>query len=220
MTLIPEFKIGLGNAWLFMSVFILQMIVMMLADKRIQEKSHVPAEARTNTLERSIGIIGNAVWFLALGYSVFLPLQLASLWFYIGLTIFLIGSALLAIATLNFITTPADHLIAKGAYKFSRHPMYMATFFICLGTGFAAASWMFVLLALLMALCFYQEALIEERYCSNIYGNAYIEYMTMIPRWFGVPKRHSERKRYLLEYSTEDFMEEREQPAPQEREDV
>jgi protein-S-isoprenylcysteine O-methyltransferase Ste14 len=188
-----DFKIGLWNAWLFMSVFILQMIVMMLADKRIQQKTHVPAEARSNRLERSIGIIGNAVWFLALGYSVLLPLQLGTSWFYIGLTIFLMGSALLVIATINFMTTPADHLIAKGAYNFSRHPMYLATFFICLGTGFAAASWIFVLLALLMAPCFYTEALIEERYCLSQYTNTYEEYMHRTSRWLGVPKKHGKR---------------------------
>ena len=188
----PDFKIGLWNAWLFMSVFILQMIVMMLADKRIRKKSHLPPKARINRLERSIGIIGNAVWFLALGYSVLLPLQLGTNWFYIGLTIFLMGSALLAIATINFMTTPADHLIAKGAYKFSRHPMYLATFFICLGSGFAAASWMFVVLAFVMAGCFYQEALLEERYCLSQFTRTYEEYMQRTPRWLGVPKKHIE----------------------------
>jgi len=168
---------------------------MMLADKRIQKKSHVPAEARSNTLERSIGIIGNFVWFLALAYSVFLPLQLGTNWFYIGLTFFLFGSALLLISTINFMTTPADRLIAKGAYRFSRHPMYLATFFICLGSGLAAASWMFVFLALLMALCFYQEALIEERCCLSQYASLYEQYVQRTPRWLGVPKKHGERKR-------------------------
>lgn len=191
----PDFKIGLWNAWLLMSVFVFQMVVMMLADKRILEKSHVPAAARKSRFERSIGIIGNLAWFVALGYSVFLPLQLGTAWLYMGLSIFLVGSALLGIATINFMTTPADRLITKGAYFFSRHPMYLATFFICLGSGLAAASWIFVLLALLMALCFYQEALIEERYCSNIYGNAYLEYMTRSPRWLGVRKKNSERIR-------------------------
>jgi protein-S-isoprenylcysteine O-methyltransferase Ste14 len=220
MSVIPDFKIGLWNAWLFMSVFVLQMIVMMLADKSIREKSHVPAEARISRLERSIGIIGNVVWFAALVYSVFLPLRLGSPWFYIGLTVFLMGSALMATATINFISTPADRLIGKGAYRFSRHPMYMATFFICLGTGFAAASWIFVAFALLMALCFYQEALIEERYCSSQYIDKYEDYVQRTPRWFAVPKKHGERKRYPMEHFTDDFMQDREQPAPQEREDV
>ena|GEM_PF-6546797 len=52
MSLIPAFKIGLWNAWIFMSVFLLQILVIMLADKRIWERSHVPTDARRNKLER------------------------------------------------------------------------------------------------------------------------------------------------------------------------
>jgi len=190
VSLIPDFKIGIGNAWLFMSVFLIQMIVIMFVDKRIQEKSHVPPEARKNSFERYVGIAGNFIWLLAMGYSVFLPLQLGTLWFYMGLFIFIIGSALIGIATFNFISAPVNQLITKGAYSFSRHPMYLAVFFICLGTGISSASWTFIFLSLIMALCFYQEALIEERYCLSRYGKVYKEYSSRSPRWIGFPKKH------------------------------
>ncbi len=190
MSLIPDFRIGIGNAWLFMSVFLFQMIVIMFVDRRIQEKSHVPREARKNRFERFAGIIGNFIWLLAMGYSVFLPLQLDTLWFYMGLGIFLIGLALIGIATFNFISTPVNQLITKGAYRFSRHPMYLAAFLICLGAGISTASWIFIFLSLIMVLCFYQEALIEERYCLSRYGNAYKEYISRSPRWIGFPKKH------------------------------
>ena len=190
MSLMPAFKIGVWNAWLFMSVFLFQMIVIMFVDKRIREKSHVPMEARKNSIERFAGIIGNFIWLLAMGYSVFLPLRLGTTWFYVGLCVFIIGSALIVIATFNFITTPVNQLITKGAYSFSRHPMYLATFFICLGTGISTASWIFIFLSLIMALCFYQEAVIEERYCLKRYGNAYEEYTSRSPRWIGVAKKH------------------------------
>ena len=185
----PALKIGLWNAWIIMSAFLLQMLVMVFADKRIWEKSHIPIDARQNKLERYAGIVGNLIWLLAMGYSIFLPLQLGTIWFYVGLSVFIIGLILISIATFNFITTPADLLITKGLYQFSRHPMYLATFFICLGSGIAAASWLFIFLSVIMALCFHQEALIEERYCLDKYGSAYQEYMASVPRWFGVPKR-------------------------------
>jgi protein-S-isoprenylcysteine O-methyltransferase Ste14 len=190
VSLMPAFKIGIWNAWLFMSVFLFQMIVIMFVDKRIQEKSHVPMEARKNSFERLAGIIGNFIWLLAMGYSVFLPLQLGTIWFYVGLFVFIIGLALIVIATFNFITTPANQLTTKGAYNFSRHPIYLAAFFICLGSGISTASWIFIFFSLIMALCFYQEALIEERYCLSRYGNAYKEYASRSPRWIGVPKKY------------------------------
>lgn len=189
MSLIPIFRIGLWNAWIFMSIFIIQMVIIMFADKRIRGKSHLPREVKRNRLERYAGILGNIVWLMAMGYSVFLPLQLGTIWFYTGLPVFIIGLIVMAAATINFIATPVESLITKGVYQFSRHPMYLATFIICLGTGIAAASWLFILLSIIMALCFYQEALIEERYCLDKYGSAYREYMKNVPRWFGVPER-------------------------------
>ncbi len=189
MSLIPAFKIGVWNAWIFMCVFLLQMIPMVLADKSVWERSHIPKDVRQNKLERNIGKIGNYIWLLALGYSVFLPFQLGTLWFYMGLTVFIIGLTLLAIATFNFMTTPVDQLITKGVYSFSRHPMYLSTFLICLGSGIATASWLFILLSIIMALCFYKEALIEERYCLHRYENAYHDYIRRTSRWMGVHKK-------------------------------
>jgi len=135
-----------------------------------------------NKLEKYASFIGNFIWLIAMIFSVFLPLQLDTIWFLIGLSIFIIGLIFITIATSNFITTPMDQLIAKGVYKISRHPMYLATFFICLGSGIATMSLLFIFLSIVMALCFYQEALIEERYCLNRYGNVYQEYRKRTPR--------------------------------------
>ena len=189
MSLLPVFKIGIWNGWIFMSVFLLQMFVIMIVDKGIRERSHIPSDARRNKLEKYAGVIGNLIWLLALGYSVFLPLQLGTVWFYIGLSVFIIGLILMTLATFNFITTPLDQLITKGAYKFSRHPMYLATFFICVGTGIATVSWVFIIISIMLAFCFYQEALIEERYCLKRYNSAYQKYINETPRWMGILKK-------------------------------
>lgn len=188
MSLIPDFKIGMWNAWIFMSVFLLQMLIMMLADKSVREKTHVPQNTKQNNFEKYIGIVGNIIWLLSLIYSVFLPLRPGTAWFIPGLVIFIIGFIFMIISTVNFITTPAKMLITKGLYRLSRHPMYLASFFICLGAAIAAISWVFILLSLIMIACFHQEALIEERYCSEKYRE-YKDYMKCVPRWIGIPKR-------------------------------
>ncbi len=192
MSLQPVFEIGLWNAWLFMSVFIVQMMVMFLAGKHTWERSHVPDDARPDKRARNIAILSNLSWLLAMVYSVFLPLRLGTAWFTIGLAGFIVGSVILARATFDFMTTPADRVIKKGAYRISRHPMYLATSFICLGSGIAAASWFFILLSIILGLCFHQEALIEERYCSERYGEAYRHYQNSVPRWIGVPRNAEE----------------------------
>jgi protein-S-isoprenylcysteine O-methyltransferase Ste14 len=186
MSFIPAFKIGIGNAWIFMSVFILQMLPMLFAGKHVWEKSHVPTELRRNRLEKNIVIINNFIWLLAIVYSIFLPLRPGTAWFFIGFSLFIIGFILMIIATSNFITTATNKLITKGAYKFSRNPMYLATLFICMGAGIAAASWLFIFLSIIMAFCFHREIFIEERYCLDKYGNVYREYLNSVPRWIGV----------------------------------
>ena len=181
-------KIGVWNAWIFMSVFILQMIIIILVDKNTREKSHVPNDARHTIFEKYVGIIANLFWLIALGYSIFLPLLFGTNWFYIGFSIFIIGVLFLLVATINFINTPADQIIQKGVYKFSRHPMYLATFLICFGSGIATASLMFILLSLIIALCLNFEADLEERYCIIKYKELYNEYMNRVPKWLGKHK--------------------------------
>lgn len=182
------FEIGIWNAWIFMSAFIFQMIVMMIAGKHISKRSHVPSDARQTMHEKYIGIIANFIWFIALGYSIFLPLLLGTIWFYIGFFIFILGLLLLFFSTFDFMTTPADQMIQKGVYKFSRHPMYLATFLICLGSGIATASWIFIMLSIAILVCFHYEALLEERYCLEKYKDLYKGYMQRVPMWFGIPK--------------------------------
>ena len=185
----PELTLGFWNGWLFMSVFILQMLFMMLGDKNVQQRTHIPPEARRSKSERNVSLIANLVWLVALIYSLFLPFQLNTPWFYIGLTIFVIGLIVLTAATMGFMTTPIDELITKGIYQVSRHPMYLSSFLICLGTGIATVSWIFMLLSVLMAYCFRGEALIEERICLEQYGRDYQEYAKSVPRWIGIPRQ-------------------------------
>ena len=182
------FKIGIWNAWIFMSVFLLQMIAMVLINKRVFERSHIPSEVNRNILDKNASIVGNIVWLLAMVYSVFLPLQLGTLLLYVGLAVFIVGLIFITIATYNFITTPVDQLITKGVYKISRHPMYFATFLICIGSGIATKSLPFSFLSIIMALCFYHEASIEEKYCLNKYGSVYQEYKKKTPKLIGIPR--------------------------------
>jgi|SRR3972149_3403747 len=181
-------EIGIWNAWIFMIVFILQMIIMSFANKQIRKRTHVPNSARKTLIEKYIGIIANFFWFVALVYSIFLPFLLGSIWFYVGLSVFIIGILILMSATVNFMTTPVGQLIQKGVYKFSRHPMYLATFLICLGTGISTASLIFILMSIIIAIYFYYEAILEEKYCLSKYQNQYKEYMNSVPRWFGIHK--------------------------------
>jgi protein-S-isoprenylcysteine O-methyltransferase Ste14 len=188
MSLVPALEIGLWNAWLFMCVFILQMLAVMLLGKGTWERSSHPADIKKSRLEKSSPFMGNGVWGLATLYSIFLPFKLGTPWFYIGLAVFLVGLAILVIATADFAAPHPERPITQGIYSFSRHPMYLSMIIIYIGTAVASASWVFLLLGVANAFWVGIEARVEERYCLKHYGDAYRNYMKRTPRWLGIPR--------------------------------
>jgi protein-S-isoprenylcysteine O-methyltransferase Ste14 len=188
MSPIPAFEIGVWNAWIFMSSFLLQWLAIILARKNVAERSGHPTDMKKSQTEKMMGIIGNTIWGLATVYSIFLPLRLGTVWFYIGLPVFLVGLMILAIATVNFATVSAEKPVTQGMYSFSRHPLYLSMLIIYIGTGIASASWVFILLGIANIFWIRTEAVVEERYCLEKYGDSYREYMNGTPRWIGIPK--------------------------------
>jgi protein-S-isoprenylcysteine O-methyltransferase Ste14 len=188
MSWIPDFEIGLWNAWIFMVIFIIQMFVIMFVDKKIWKKSHVPIEAKRNRFEKQVGTFANFFWLIAMIYSIFLPLKLHSNFFYIGFIVYAIGLIIFIRATYDFITTKPNMIIKTGVYKISRHPMYLATFIVNLSVSIASLSWLFFVLSIFMMFFFYKEALIEERFCLEIFGGEYKNYIRYTSRWIGIPK--------------------------------
>jgi len=188
MSLVPAFEIGVWNTWIFMSSFLLQWLAVLLLGKRVWARSSLPSGIKRSKREKITPLIGNSLWLLATIYSIFLPLRLGTLWFYIGLPVFLVGVIILAVATANFATAPAEKPATKGAYYFSRHPLYLSMLIIYIGTGIASASWVFILLGLANIFWVRTEAIAEERYCLERYNKDYRDYMNKTPRWIGIPK--------------------------------
>ncbi len=193
MSLIPAFEIGVWNAWLFMSSFLLQWLAVSLASKRVYRRTGRPTDMKQSKSDRRFGMAATITWLIATIYSIFLPFQMGTIWFYIGLGVFLLGLITLTVATLNFATAPHDKPITSGLYRYSRHPMYLAMFLIYIGTSLASASWLFFLFTIATVAPIRQESILEERYCLEKYGNAYREYMNKTPRWIGIPKSRENR---------------------------
>jgi len=188
MSLIPAFEIGIWNAWIFMSVFIIQMLTIFVLGKRVWGRSSLPSDFERSKREAITSIVGNAVWFLATIYSIFLPFRLGTSWFYVGLVIFLVGLIILTIATINFVKAPMENPITRWMYRISRHPLYLSLFIIYIGTSVATASWVFFLLSVANIYWIWTESIAEERYCLERYGKEYEEYMNKTSKWIGVPK--------------------------------
>ena len=191
MSLIPAFEIGVWNAWIFILLMFFTYIPGQMINKealnKVNEGWASEQWPRTNRfLAKSTHVI---IIPLTIIYSVFLPLKLGTVWFYVGLPFYLLGLFMNLMAGINIATTLLDkEPITKGIYRFSRHPAYFGGFLIYLGIGIAGASWVFILLSLAWIIMWYIAVPSEECSLLKKYGDAYREYMNKTPRWIGIPK--------------------------------
>ncbi len=138
--------------------------------------------------EKRVLVIYIVVLLLLLAYSVFLPLKLGTVWFYAGLTTYLVGLVMFLTAIVNIATTPLGQPFTKGIYRYSRHPMSFSGSITFVGVSIASASWVFLLLSVVFIVLQPAEAIAEERGCLETYGDEYQEYLNRTPRWIGMPK--------------------------------
>jgi len=186
VSLIPAFEIGLCNAWIFMLYHFLPMPLLMLIHRGETEQFQSVPHSET---EKKLYPVAWIVWLLASAYSIFLPLQLGTIWFYIGLPVSIVGLITYTIVIVTFATTPIDNEpLTKGLYRYSRHPMYITQLVLFVGVGIASASWLFLLFSIVYTILSFVIAIPEERFCCEKYGDAYREYMNRTPRWIGIPK--------------------------------
>jgi len=195
MSLMPAFEIGLWNAWIFELCALLPLPILLLIQKRRASKSEKDADSKSeldymNETEKRLFAFSRVVMFLPVIYSIFLPFELGTTWFCVGLPIALVGLIILLTVWVKFATAIIDDkLITTGLYRYSRHPMYLTWFLMGVGISIACASWLFLLLAIAsMLFAHVRFAGFEERLCLEKYGDTYREYMDKTPRWLGLPK--------------------------------
>ena len=185
MSLIPAFEIGVWNAWIFMLYNFLPMPILMLVHREVMREEMKPHSETERKLYSPMWII----WLAAVIYSIFLPMRLGTMWFYVGLPISVVGLIAFTAVIVSFITNPIDKgPLTKGLYRYSRHPMYITQLVMFIGVGIACASWVFLLFTVVYTILSFVFAIPEERRCLEMYGDAYREYMNKTPRWIGLPK--------------------------------
>jgi protein-S-isoprenylcysteine O-methyltransferase Ste14 len=194
MSLIPDFEIDLCNAWIFMvPALLVTLLCMLLMTKKGAPggPARVTCESKTTLL---VACLSKIIYFPAVIYSVYLPLKLGTIWFYIGLPITLIGLVGNIIVFVDWGNTRAGEPVTRGIYRYSRHLMYVTGVFIFLSVSTLSALWVFLLFTIIFVVGVTRPYFvkIEEAQCLGHYGAAYREYMNRTPRWIGIPK--SEKK--------------------------
>ncbi len=185
MSLVPALKIGLWNAWILTLYLPLHPLIMMLIVKDVMKKMKSPDSTRT---EKMIFNFQTAIFFGLFIYSIFLPLKLGTVWFYVGLAMCILGAITWTVAMLNIANIPVGEAWTKGLYRYSRHPMVLSSFLVFIGAGIASASWVFLVFSIIFVILSNVSVTAEERFCLDRYGDAYREYMNRTPKWIGMPR--------------------------------
>jgi len=187
MSAIPTFEIGVWNAWIFILPFLL--VTYGVSYLIVSRESALFSWPKYSKQEKSLLGIGMMCLIASWIYSIFVPLKLGTPWLYTGLPIYLVGLIFVTLATLSFAKASPDKPNTEGIYHISRHPMYLGWVLVYLGVGIASASWVYLLLVLVvLGLYIPVLAIPEERLCLDRFGDAYHEYMKRTPRWIGLPK--------------------------------
>jgi len=185
MSLIPAFDIGVWNAWIFMLCQLLLYVPLMLFAKEQTKEMETPNAGIARWLYPVITIL----WVVAIIYSIFVPLHLGTVWFYVGLPVFilgLIGQSAVCVSVCS--TRVGEKPLNSGIYRLSRHPYYVTQLVMFIGVGLASASWLLLLFAVVYSYLHFIMAVPEENQCLEKYGDSYRDYMNKTPRWIGIPK--------------------------------
>ena len=185
MSITPTFELGLWNAWVFMVPSLLVMLLWLLV---MTKKCAPAASMRISKTKLSFCLVSKFIYFAAVIYSVFMPLKLGAVWFYVGLPITLIGLVGSLMVVVNWAITPAGEPVTSGIYRWSRHPGYVTEVLLLSGVSIISASWVFLLFPIIVGVGAAYFIKIEEAQCIGHYGNAYREYMDRTPRWIGMPR--------------------------------
>jgi protein-S-isoprenylcysteine O-methyltransferase Ste14 len=166
-------------------------LLLMLLWLLVMTKKRAPAPPKNSRMSKTtalFNIISKLIYFPAVIYSVFMPLKLGTVWFYVGLPITLIGLVGSLMVVVNWANTPAGEPVTRGIYRCSRHPGYVTEVLVLLGVSIISASWIFLLFPIIIWAGAVYFIKIEEACTLGHYGKAYREYMNRTPRWIGIPK--------------------------------
>jgi protein-S-isoprenylcysteine O-methyltransferase Ste14 len=184
MSLIPAFELGLWNAWIFVLLgLLIGFVSWVFIGKKALKKFRIVPDVPKTIAEKVSDKIYLPLSLASMIYSVFLPIKLGTLWFYVGLTIWILSEVISLISFVSFGTTPLDALVTKGTYRISRNPICLSGFLSNVGIGIACASWVFLLYAVVDITLMRISIGAEERFLLEKYGTSYREYMNRTPRW-------------------------------------
>lgn len=125
-------------------------------------------------------------------------------WNWLGLAPVVVGFGAIAWAlSQHYVHTPGGWefslkpkvLLVSGPYKYSRNPMYLGALAIWLGWAWFYGSLPVVVsLSVLVTYIRFVQVPFEERQMESVFGQAYQDYKSTVPRWLGEAEYRASRQ--------------------------
>ena len=180
MNLIPPFEIGLLNLWICSVLLFFIPGLIVLFTKTSWKRTLTPPEISDK--EKIIYYIWLGVQPVIYLYSIFVPFVCKSMWFYIGMSIFISGMIIMCCNTYAYQTTPQNKLVNKGVYKISRNPGYFGSFLCYVSMGLLGSTCLLLLLAIAHFLLYQITVKYEERMCEKLWSDEFLEYKRKVAK--------------------------------------
>lgn len=180
----PTLGLGWMNGWILLILwYVVQGLSLLIMTKDVRERLFEFDRSSWNKSQRVSFATGKMIALVFLIMTVLTPIQINSVEFLIGLSVYSIGLISLVVALMNFKNTPLDKPVAIGLYKVSRHPQLVMLFVIGVGLSIALSSWILLLLRVLSFGFEHAGVIAEENECLRRFGDSYKEYMESVPRY-------------------------------------
>ena len=201
MELIPTLKIGWFNGWILLClIYLIFGLLLILFPKDVVSRLYNYNRSSWNKTQRAFYIIGKLLALVCLVLIIFTPLKIRANIFIPGIILFAFGLAGFIIALFNFKNTPLDQSVTRGLYRISRHPQVLMLFIMSIGICIAIGSWLVLFIMIVSSLFLHFRDLAEEKACLERYGDAYRNYIKLVPRYFLIRTHMKEEGENIKKY--------------------
>lgn len=185
MNLLPQFDLSISNAFWFSILFVATNMIILKTYPPHYKKRVLDMPKFDSKIQQAMGLF-NFVLFQGLIITVvFMPLNFDAPYFYIGISLFILGYIAYISSLLNYATSNPYKPVTKGIYRFSRNPQQISTIVMWIGLGFLTTCWLIIIVCLIQLIAAFPTFIAQEKYCLDRYGDEYKRYMEYASRYIG-----------------------------------
>jgi len=201
MELIPTLKIGWLNGWILLClIYLIFGLLLILFPKDVVSRLYDYDRSVWGKTQRVFYIIGKLLAFVCLVLIIFTPLKIRANIFIPGILLFALGLAGFITALFNFKNTSPNQPVTRGLYRISRHPQVIMLFIMSIGICIAIGSWLVLFIMIVSSLFLHFRDIAEEKACLERYGDAYRNYIKLVPRYFLIRTHMKEEGENIKKY--------------------